>query len=266
MWMQNQLGWRVQDAVRAGVHPLAAIGSNLSPPTPATVIGDSGGSNMGVDLAEMGQGVSRALSAGMGQDAKYETTLRALQVERGELENAKLRFDLQQMHTQAGNPPGLVVSPSDQPIGYASGTRGHFSPANYPVQVTGLPPSPDAPVEMKSAEVVHNMAGNPGVDAGTNPDIRTYRDSYGNVYTNPSSQHKMDDLGALGAIQWAMRNRILPALPYAGQNPHMQVPRPGVRPPKGAIGWYYNPLTGRHSPAYPGEGAQYHPWFIPDHD
>lgn len=236
MWMQNQLGWRVQDAVRAGVHPLAAIGSNLSPPTPATVIGGEG-SNLGGDLAQMGQGVGRALSAGMSEDAKYETTLRSLQIERGELENAKLRFDLQQMHTQAGNPPGLVVSPQDQPLGFASGTRGHFSPSNYPVSVQSLPPMADAAgLKLSPSEQFSSVPGQPSFQPSSNPASRWMDLPAGGKAAMPGEAWQIDEAGAPGYVMWMLQNGFIPALPF-GQRlvpaPEKKYERPGQ------TGWTY---------------------------
>lgn len=244
MWMQNQLGWRVQDAVRAGIHPLAAIGSNLSPPTPATVIGDSGAGNLGVDLAEMGQGVSRAISAGMGSDAKFQTTMRALQIERGELENAQLRFNLQQMHSQAGNPPGLVVSPENQPIGYASGTRGHFSPENYPVSVQQVAPleGQKGPVVVKPVEQPANIPGHPSIEAGNVPGTRYIRHTDG-WQPMPGKESGLNDLELDNpyAFEFWLKNRVLPTV-GTGEPPD------DARLPKEAAGWWFNAASGLWEP------------------
>lgn len=268
--MKNQLQWRVEDARAAGVHPLAAIGANISSPSVPPIVagGDSGsGRNIGSALSDMGQGVDRALGAVMNDDERYTASLRALQLERGEMENAVLRFKLNQL--QSSPPfPSLDVGEEYMPVGvvsdparYSSGRVDVVPLSNEPaLQATGR-------VSVQPAEVITTVPGMPGNQAGRNPDVQWYQDNEGNWFNNPSEKFKADDLGSAGAIQWFNRNRLLPGLPYAAQNPGNSgvIPRPPAPPPKGAVGWFLNPLTGRYTPAY-GDKAWLHPWFIPDAD
>lgn len=59
--MQNQIRWRVKDAKKAGLHPLAALGIS---PASGPSMGPSVGSqrDTGRSLANMGQGLQRALA------------------------------------------------------------------------------------------------------------------------------------------------------------------------------------------------------------
>lgn len=77
--------WKVEDAKKAGIHPLAALGAQTHSYQPATV-GDSG-----VDLLEMGQNISRAVQAGT-----VPSQLEELSLERAGLENELLRTQIQQ--------------------------------------------------------------------------------------------------------------------------------------------------------------------------
>lgn len=58
---QNQIQWRVADAKKAGIHPLAALGASLYQASPQAVGADT--SALGNGLSEMGQNLSRAYDA-----------------------------------------------------------------------------------------------------------------------------------------------------------------------------------------------------------
>lgn len=57
--LQNQVQWRVADAVKAGLHPLAALGVNPASGPSVSV----GGSGIGAALSSMGQNIGRAAEA-----------------------------------------------------------------------------------------------------------------------------------------------------------------------------------------------------------
>lgn len=58
---QNQIQWRVNDAKKAGIHPLAALGASLYQSSPTAVGADTSG--LGQGLSEMGQNISRAIDS-----------------------------------------------------------------------------------------------------------------------------------------------------------------------------------------------------------
>lgn len=63
-WLENQIYNRSKDAVRAGIHPLAAIGvMPSSGGSPVSVPGGMEGPGIGERLEKMGQNVSRAIQA-----------------------------------------------------------------------------------------------------------------------------------------------------------------------------------------------------------
>lgn len=87
---QSGIQWRVQDAVKAGLHPLAALGNQGVSFSPVSV----GGSAPQMDLGNMGQDISRALKAAMSEEDRTASQLKELQLERGKLENDVLRAEL----------------------------------------------------------------------------------------------------------------------------------------------------------------------------
>lgn len=53
--LQNSIRWRAEDAKRAGIHPLYAMGANIQSPTPLEV----GGDDLGNAVTDMGQGLAQ---------------------------------------------------------------------------------------------------------------------------------------------------------------------------------------------------------------
>lgn len=116
-WEQQQdfaksgLGWRVEDAKRSGLHPLAALGAQLSGGSPVSV----GSADLKLDaptrdLGDMGQNISRAVSALGTADEKGDATaakIAALQVERGELENSLLKTQIMKANQPAAQQPSM---------------------------------------------------------------------------------------------------------------------------------------------------------------
>jgi len=103
---QSGIQWKVEDAKKAGIAPLAALGANTISYAPQA-IGGSG--DYGVGAA--GQDISRAIDAGRtpGQrvDA-YTRTVQALELERGSLQNELLRSQIAKLN-QPGHGPGIGV-------------------------------------------------------------------------------------------------------------------------------------------------------------
>lgn len=85
---QNGLQWRTQDALNAGIHPLAAIGFNG--PSYSPVYG-----NIGSSLAGMGQGIDRAVEATMsGPERGLKGVMDKLQLRNAELQNSMLEAQI----------------------------------------------------------------------------------------------------------------------------------------------------------------------------
>lgn len=108
---------RVDDAREAGIHPLYALGASVGNYSPS-VIGGVSGNPMGAGLAAAGQDISRALMAGTdgkGRVDAFSQAMQALQLERGSLENAKLRSEIARM-SGAALPPTVASAPGGSPL------------------------------------------------------------------------------------------------------------------------------------------------------
>lgn len=97
---QNQVQWRVNDAQKAGVSPLVALGMSPVQMSPSHV-GDTG---LGAGLAQMGQDVGRAVSASASGQQKFDASVRALTLEKMGLENQVLASQVRQMNAPATGP------------------------------------------------------------------------------------------------------------------------------------------------------------------
>lgn len=86
---QNSLQWKIADAQKAGVHPLAALGAQTYSASPISIGGP--------DWSSVGQSVGRAVSAGMDTT---ERTVAKLAVEKAGLENEYLRAQIASVRTR----------------------------------------------------------------------------------------------------------------------------------------------------------------------
>lgn len=106
---QKGIQWRVADAKKAGVSPLYALGAQTTSYQPNMVGGT--GSPMGNALADMGQDISRAVTAtGTAGERLYNKTMQGLQVERGQLENELLKSQIARERGQVGPAMPAVTS------------------------------------------------------------------------------------------------------------------------------------------------------------
>lgn len=207
---QKGIQWRVADAKKAGIHPLAALGAQVPSYTPQAV-GDLG-------LSAAGQDIGRAVSAGMNGQQRQQRRLGQLAVERSELENELLRSQIAKERTA---PPAL---PS------ATGT-GAFQGQGDAVNIV--------PQEYSAS------GGRPSRDAGASPDISFARTDRGGYTVLPSkdAKERMEDM-LVPEIMWSLRNQLIPAI--SGLTP----PDPKEYPlPKGYKYWAWNPLKQEFEPS-----------------
>lgn len=96
VFMKNQLRWRMLDAKRAGIHPLAAIGAGTgSGFQPTSFIPDSPGArDKGAWLREIGQEISRAISS---METPQEKRMQQLELELKQAEIDRLTAGTQQI-------------------------------------------------------------------------------------------------------------------------------------------------------------------------
>lgn len=104
---QNAIQWKVRDARKAGIAPLAALGAQTVAFSPSFVGATQAGQGVADAASSMGQGISRAASA-LGdiddRNAEYLQQLQKLQLDNIHLQNQALSSQIRMM-TQPGNPP-----------------------------------------------------------------------------------------------------------------------------------------------------------------
>lgn len=112
---QSGIQWKVQDAQKAGIHPLYALGANTVSYAPSTVgnplVADT---SLGSGVASAGQDISRALTAtrtGEQRADAFTKTAQALTIQKMGLENDLLASQVAKMRGQVGPPlPALTDS------------------------------------------------------------------------------------------------------------------------------------------------------------
>lgn len=103
----NGVQRRVEDAQKAGVNPLVAMGMNPYQGGVASVVGDVGGKDsIPGTLARAGADVSRALAArGTAEERATQKALAGLALEKAGLENDLLRSQIRTMESQSAPAP-----------------------------------------------------------------------------------------------------------------------------------------------------------------
>lgn len=214
---QHGIRWKVEDAKKAGIAPLAALGAQTHSFSPASV-GVTPDLGMANAAANMGQDISRAVHA---TRTGPERAMAVLQLENQKLQNDYLRSQIAKMNSsQVG--PGL--------------------PSN-----SGLPGSllgsgqGDAYVVEKPLERTHSAPGLPGQEVGYVPDLGWARTASGLTQV-PSAdvKQKIEDQ-LIPEVMWAVRNHLLPNLGI-GERPSKDLL------PKGAKEWIWNPLKQEYQP------------------
>lgn len=143
---QTGIQWKVEDARKAGVHPLAALGAQTASYTPQS-IGDS----IGPAFAQAGQDISRAVDATRSGPQRVEAIQKSmddLTLTRMGLENELLASQIAKIN-QAGHPPPFPVgglAPGAEPVGGTAIAAGHpawqvgnRTPVDFFSQVYGEP-------------------------------------------------------------------------------------------------------------------------------
>lgn len=121
---QNSISWRVQDAARAGISPLAALGApTFSPTVSAPGIdysGGGGGNSLAAGLSSAGANIGDAVSKTMtGQDksqALYQMTIRDQQIKSNDLDIAIKGAQLAKINQTLQTPSAPPVTPQTGPL------------------------------------------------------------------------------------------------------------------------------------------------------
>lgn len=208
---QNGIRWKVEDAKRAGIHPLYALGASTQGYSPtAGYTGDFGISDA---AAQFGQGFERA------QQAKMTKEEREKQEVRDAIQDMAALEDLNQKRRM--NDAQIRLADSEIFRNFALSTNA--------LRSSGLPPAmpgglggviagqgnsyATGQTTPEISSVVTSEKGTPSVQAGSPPDVRFYRTISGGRAPLPTEDAGDAMDAALGAgLQWSFRNNLVPWL------------------------------------------------------
>lgn len=218
---QKGVRWKVEDAKKAGIHPLFAVGAQTHSFQPSFVGGSSS-----PDFTSFGQDIGRAIDKTRTQPERFDARMRALQLERGELENEFLRSRIARLQADQVGPPmpsnsaGLFVP--------GQGDASQFI-VERPMERTPSAPGalhqePGAVPELGFARTPSGLAPVPSQDA----------------------KDRMEDM-IVPELMWSWRNNVLPNF-GAGEPP------PKSWLPRGALRWKWNRFNQEWQPDFGYEG------------
>lgn len=208
---QNQVQWRVADAQKAGIHPLAALG--LQPTSFSASVGG------GADFQSMGQDISRAMMASMDRRERLEAA-RA----------AAVRAAAQDERDAATHSANL------------ENTRAHtaFLLSQAARMNSGGQVGPAAPggVNVVPSRVITGAVGAPAQQPGPVAHHQFQRTPDGGFRIIQSEQGKERNEDSLEGLEWSLANNFVPRVtgsPSSGPPADVQLPRNSH--------WSFNSLT-----------------------
>lgn len=215
---QNGIQWRAEDARKAGISPIYAMGAPTTSYSPISVGGGDGG--LAGSISQAGSDIGRAIDATRSTTERVDAftgTLRRLQLEGLSLDNDVKRAELlSKMQTvkQAGSGPGM---PSDLAEPFIPGTSVFpewAKPAN---------------------RLAYASEGKPESEYGLSPNVKWYRSKTGwqpQVPSELAESFEGEPWPNPSAISWYMANKVLPMVNESDYNPPFPAP-PGKY-------WYYD--------------------------
>jgi len=177
---QQGIQWKVADAQKAGIHPLAALGAQTHSFSPV---------NVGSNFSQAGQDIGRAMQSTQTEPDKNVAMLQKLQIQRAELENTMLASQIAK-YNQPATPPSMPTLDNRSLIG---------GQGNSPlVKATPLEVTPQDPAH-------------PGQEPAAMSDTGWAKDADGNFAVIPSKEAKdrIED-SFIYETQHAIRNQLVP--------------------------------------------------------
>lgn len=192
--MQNQIQWRVEDAKKAGLHPLFALGAQT--PGPVAPV-DFGSGGIGEGIADAGQAIGGAVSRLGGREERKEQALR-LKLLESQINEADARTQAIQSETARQNQSAVSqVSGAEQQLGVmhevpagvgSHGVQKKGALINDPIFVyesdLGSTRNPayakvgDLPgsgiIDLQASPQISHKKGNRGLQAGEHPGWKEY--------------------------------------------------------------------------------------------
>lgn len=202
---QNGISWKVQDAQKAGIHPLYAMGASTHSFSPVSV-GGGGGSIRGDMAREMGQNVGRAATAAVsGPDQElHKLTLASAQADLdGKLiENQLKASELQRLNGSPTKP---------MPFGADNFVPGQGDSGSL--------------VKVKPLERTASQPGRLAQEAGWRPDVSFSRTDTGLTPMVPESLSESLEDDFIGKLLWRIRNNLVPNFSKDGAPAASQLPK-----------------------------------------
>lgn len=212
--------WKVEDAIAAGLHPLAALGVNPAsgPPGSVAMAPETGMANA---AASMGQDLSRAIHATRTErerDAAIKDTSSSLTLQNMQLRNEVLAAQLAKLK-QSGPPFPTTGDENTMPGQGNSGVK--------------VEPS-------KTTTTGPNL----GLEKASGPEMKWFQTPTGSFVWAPSDTYKNATEDSLYETQGFFRNQVVPMFDNKKLVP------PPFSPGEGKV-WTHTPITGewRATPA-----------------
>lgn len=210
---KNGIRWRVEDANKAGVHPLFALGANTHSFSPIGV----GGSPLAEGISQAGQNIGRAISAkGTSVERAFNARMMELQLQRGELENQMLASQIARQNSPAQMPPALPMPAADR---FLIDGQAQTTPMPIPERFGG-PLIQNVPLER-----IRSDPDNLHAEPGAITDVGWARTADGGYAPVPSYdvKQRIEDTW-LPEIAWAMRNLAGPNISASYNRPPFKAP------------------------------------------
>lgn len=231
---QNGIRWKVDDAKKAGIHPLYALGASTQGFSP--VSGYTGDYGISDAAANLGQGFARAQQAKMTKEEREKQEVRDAIQDMAALEDLNQKRRMNDAQIRLAN----------------SEIFRNFALSTNALRKSGLPPAmPDASggviegqgesyatgqTTPEISSVVTSERGAPHIQAGMPPDARFYRTSTGRAPLPTEQAADAMDAAYGSGLFWALRNNLLPSL--ANFLP--------IDDPNRRDGEYWNPVFGEY--------------------
>lgn len=232
---QNGIRWRVEDAKRAGIHPLYALGAQLPTYSPSTFIpGDYGGrKDYGGALRGLGDAASqfaRSIDATRTPDEFVAARLNDLTLQRAELENDLLRSQIARLNQ---SPTVGLPQKKDQVI-----------PGQADIERNGLLGTPASHHFVEEPQkLTVTSPGRPWQEPHPIADLGFVRTPTGLApVPGKDTKERIEDQ-AIPELMWAFRNHLIPTL-GAG------TPPPSEMLPDGAYSWRFDPAKQEWQPVF----------------
>ncbi len=208
---QNGIRWKVEDAKRAGIHPLYALGASTQGYSPSG--GYTGDFGISDAAAHFGQGYERAQQAKMTKEERDKQDVRDAIQDMAALEDLRQKKRMNDAQIRLAN----------------SEIFRNFALSTNALRKTGLPPAmpgglggiiagqgnsyATGQTTPEISSVVTSEKGTPSVQAGSPPDVRFYRTISGGRAPLPTEEAGDAMDAALGSgLQWSFRNNLVPWL------------------------------------------------------